>query len=89
MKRSRGSAGVALGSVAIASSLVTMRAQRAFTSVYADTSCCKDGWFIESLLETGDRLSAQQKSAHTKTRRKAVLSSVLNVRQVVDETDQK
>jgi hypothetical protein len=46
MKRSRGSAGVALGSVAIASSLVTMRAQRAFTSLYVDISCCKDGWFI-------------------------------------------
>ena len=47
MKRSRGSAGVAVGSVAIASSLVTMRAQRAFTLAYVDISCCKDGWFIE------------------------------------------
>jgi hypothetical protein len=47
MKRSRGSAGVALGLVAIASSLVTMRAQRAFTSAYVDLSCCKHGWFIE------------------------------------------
>jgi hypothetical protein len=47
MKRSRGSVGVALGSVAIASSLVTIRAQRAFTSAYVDISCCNDGWFIE------------------------------------------
>jgi hypothetical protein len=38
MKRSRGSAGVALGSVAIASSLVTMRAQRAFTSAYVESA---------------------------------------------------
>ena len=47
MKRSRGSAGVELESVAIASSLVTMRAQRAFTSAYVDISCCKDGCFIQ------------------------------------------
>jgi hypothetical protein len=37
----------------------------------------------------GDRVSAQQKSAHAKGAGKAMISSVPNVRQVVDETDQK
>jgi hypothetical protein len=78
MKRLRGSAGVALGSVAIASSLVTMRARRAFTAAYVDISCCKDGWFIlRSLLETGDRVLTQQQHAR-QTRPEAIAPSVPN-----------
>jgi hypothetical protein len=65
MKRSRGSVGVGFGSVAIASSLVTTRAQRAFTSVYLDISCCKDGWFIGGpclRLRTACRLNGKART---------------------------
>ena len=44
---------------------------------------------LRSLLETGDRLSAQQKSAHAKTRWEAIPTSVPNVGQIVDDADQK
>jgi hypothetical protein len=42
---------------------------------------------LRSLLEMGDRLSAQRKARTT--RRKAMPPSVPNVRQVVDDADQK
>jgi len=79
-----------LESVAIASSVVTMRAQRAFTSAYVDISCCNDGWFIGGpCLKLGTACRLNRKARTPKRAGKRMLSSVPNVRQVVDETDRK
>jgi hypothetical protein len=62
---------------------------RLHVGIRFDISCCKDGGFIGGpCLNLGPRVGSTTRRTQ-KRARKARLSGVPNVRQVVDETDQK